>query len=427
MMTFYNLSENCMSLFLTAAFLTLCIGCVCLVTAIQRNHFMTAVSAVICCVLDFMLVVLYTANMKASLLNRALPEIVSDFSQLPVLLTLAVLACIIVTETVILLQEYRYQKKTITHASIREGFDHLNTGLCFSKPNGIVMLTNHKMVSLGFALTGEEVQNAVLFWELLRNGEIKTGAKRLSYGDTPEFMLPDGTIWTFRQEKLNDILQLTAAETTDLHQLMDRLHEENKQLEAMYQRIRDYGDKVDQYVISKERLETRVNLHSFLGQALLTTRHHLKYEGGDVYQIIDMWQRNIDVLKLEADPQPVTDAFNSLITTANALGMKVTITGNIPKEAQIKKLMALAGAEVLTNAVQHAGASTLFIEITELDDEYIAQYTNDGTVPEGEITEGGGLSSLRSKVKYAGGKMEINSQPQFLLTLTLRKEVIEYD
>ena len=71
----------------------------------------------------------------------------------------------------------------------------------------------------------------------------------------------------------------------------------------MNTRIRSYGDKVDEYVIARERLETRVNLHGFLGQALLMTRHYLQYESGDPKRIIDVWQRNIEVLRMEAEPR----------------------------------------------------------------------------------------------------------------------------
>ena len=45
--------------------------------------------------------------------------------------------------------------------------------------------------------------------------------------------------------------------------------------------------------------------------------------------------------------------------------------------------------------------------------------TNNGAVPKGEITEGGGLSMLRQRVEEANGKMEIQSIPCFRLMLDL--------
>ena len=47
---------------------------------------------------------------------------------------------------------------------------------------------------------------------------------------------------------------------------------------------------------------------------------------------------------------------------------------------------------------------------------------NNGGTPMQEIVEGGGLSSLRSRIEKAGGVMNIKSLPEFRLTLTLPKE-----
>lgn len=44
--------------------------------------------------------------------------------------------------------------------------------------------------------------------------------------------------------------------------------------------------------------------------------------------------------------------------------------------------------------------------------------TNDGRQPEGDITPRGGLVYLEKQITRAGGRMEIQSQPEFLLTVT---------
>ena len=427
MINFYDLPALVMSLYLTLIFLTLCVGMGCLIFVLRRKNYTMGVLLGFSCLICMVILVLYGANMFSSLLGRNLPEISRAFSELPLIITASVIWGIVITEILLMAQEWRFQKNSITQSSIKESFDHLNTGLCFSYPSGLVMMTNHKMVGLSFALVGEDIQNANQFWEILKNGKIENNVKRISYGETPEFQLPDGTIWTFRREKLEDALQLTAADTTMLHELMDKLRNENKNLEVMCQRIRDYGDKVDQYVIAKERLETRMNLHSFLGQALLTTRHFLQYDNGNANKILDMWQRNIDVLKMEAEPQQKTDSFRELKTNAQAVGINVVTKGSIPQEPKTKRLLTSAGVEAVVNAGKHADAKTLLIEIEETEEEYIARYTNDGKQPLGTISEGGGFSSLRAKVERAGGTMEILSTPKFVLTIILRKEVTPYD
>lgn len=426
MICFEQLNEISQGLTLTALFLNLCVGGVCLFIQYKRRHWAVGTLILGSFLINTTILTLFASGMRAALYHLPVPEAVEAMFGTPMSLVLSVTLATMVVEGLALIQEHVYRKNAITHSAIKESFDHLNTALCFSRPDGLILLTNHIMVRLGFSLTGEEMQNAAAFWETLKNGSIAAGAERLSYGETPEFRLADGSIWTFRREMLDDVVQLTAAETTQLHQLMETLRNENRELEALCQRIRDYGDKVDQYVITKERLETRVNLHSCLGQALLTTRHFIQYENGSMEQILGMWHRNIDVLKLEAEPQTDMDSFSELKANAQVVGIRVETTGVIPGEPAPKRLLALAGVEAVINAGKHGEARTVRIDIEETEQTYIARYTNDGRAPRGQIAEGGGLSSLRAKIERAGGEMRVQSTPEFVLTVILRKEETPY-
>ena len=91
--------------------------------------------------------------------------------------------------------------------------------------------------------------------------------------------------------------------------------------------------------------------------------------------------------------------------------------------AETPKLIAAMGAETLTNAVRHAGARQLWIDMEETKTAYCVRYTNDGTVPPSSVTEGGGLSTARRKVEAAGGRMTIETTPRFMLTLIFEKGV----
>ena len=249
------------------------------------------------------------------------------------------------------------------------------------------------------------------------------GVERITSGEQPEFRMPDGTIRSFRREALDGVVQITAADTTHQHQLVSELQDKHHDLEDMNARIRSYGDKVDEYVIARERLETRVNLHGFLGQALLMTRHYLQYESGDPKRIIDVWQRNIEVLRMEAEPRQETDSLSSLRNAAKAIGMPVHVSGPVPENAQQRKPIAAIGAETLTNAVRHAGAKQLWIDIEQTETTHIIRYTNDGSTPSGPLSEGGGLSTARRKIEAAGGQLRIDAEPRFMLTITFEKGV----
>lgn len=427
MLGFCQLQDVFVSVILGILFISLCIGGICIFLVLKRKRIGAGIITVLCFLFNMGILTLYTSYVKTIFMHRELAEIVKAVSEIPLIAVGIIWLIIVLIYGSFLMEEYHFYKNAVTHSAIKESLDHLNTGLCFAKSNGVILLTNHLMMRLGYLLTGEEIQNAELFWKVMKEGEVSKDVKRLSYGETPEFLLPDNTIWTFRKENLKEAVQITAADTTELYQLMNQLREENRNLEMMYQRIRDYGDKVDQYVITKERLETRMNLHSFLGQALLTTRHYLRYDKGDVEKIYDMWQRNIDVLRMEAEPQQELDLFSELKANAQVVGINVITTGIQPDVPYIQRLLASAGVEAVINAGKHADAKNLYIDIQENDKEYIAKYMNDGKVPQKNIIEGGGLGNLRVKVERAGGNMKIENISRFILTIKLGKEVDQYD
>ena len=423
MMTFAALPMTIKTIIATALFMTMSAGiCTCIFVGGKQGR-AKQILAPICTAVAAVMLLLFASIIPAERAKPNIPSIVLWFTQLPVIpLMLVWLACAIFLVMVIA-EEFKRRKNVITASSIKESLDHLQTGLCFSQPNGLVLLTNHQMNTLSHTLFGLPLQNANLFWKALSDQETSADAERITSGDQPEFRLADGTIWSFQKEELNGITQITAADTTRRHHLVQKLQEKNQELEAMNARIRSYGTKVDEYVAAREQLETRVNLHGFLGQALLMTRHYLQYESGDPKKIMDIWQRNIDVLRMEAEPQQEADSLGSLQNAAAAVGMQVTVNGRIPARIQLRKLIASMGAENLTNAVRHANAKQLWIDIEESETEYIIRYTNDGTVPSGPIREGGGLSNARRKVEAAGGRMKIDAAPRFMMTLFFGKEV----
>ena len=423
MMTYASLPMSFKTVIATLFFLTMIAGiCTCILVGRKQGRIKLILLPVCTAVIAAMLL-LYASVIRAERAPAHIPAVSLWFEQQSVIFPLLVWLAIAVFFVMVIVEEVNRRRTAITPSSIKESLDHLDTGLCFSQPNGLVMLTNHRMNELSHAIFGKALQNANLFWQSLAADPPVEGVERIAVDEQPEFCLPDGSIWTFRREMLDGAVQITAANTTRQHQLLGELQDRHRDLEDMNTRIRSYGDKVDEYVIARERLETRVNLHGFLGQALLMTRHYLQYESGDPKRIIDIWQRNIDVLRLEAEPQQETDSLASLRNAAQAIGMQVHVSGHLPENAQHRKLIAAIGAETLTNAVRHAGAKQLWIDVEETDAAHIIRYTNDGSAPSGPIAEGGGLSTARRKIESAGGRMLIEAAPRFALTIIFEKGV----
>ena len=423
MITYASLPMNLKTIIVTLFFLTMIAGICTSLLVGKRQGRVKRILLPVCTAVVAAMLLLYASVIRAERAPAHIPSVSLWFEQQPVILLLLVWLAIAAFFVMVIVEEVNRRKTAITPSSIKESLDQLETGLCYAQPNGLILLTNHRMNELSHLIFGKALQNANLFWQALTETPPVEGVERIACGDQPEFRLPDGAIRTFRREEKDGVVQITAADTTHQHQLVRELQDKHRDLEDMNARIRSYGDKVDEYIIARERLETRVNLHGFLGQALLMTRHYLQYESGDPKRIIDVWQRNIEVLRMEAEPRQETDSLSSLRNAAKAIGMQVHVSGQLPPNLQQQKLIAAMGAETLTNAVRHAGAKQLWIDVEQTETAHIIRYTNDGAVPTGPVTEGGGLSTARRKIEAAGGQMKIEAEPRFMLTIIFEKGV----
>ena len=393
--------------------------------SVQKNVLVKIVLLVYSIINSFM-TVLYTASVFSLSGDLPLPPLCSWLMQNWVA-SLLVAVTNILFLIYLFVKEYYYRRNFISLSAVKEGFDNLPTGLCFAKHNGMILLVNYKMIELCYEMFGVYIQNADEFWKEVCKGKTLDGIEKISDGEQPEYRLSDSTIWSFKKENVESVVQITASDVTDLYKLTTQLEEKNNELSAMNTRLKKYGETVDETTRSKERLETKMRIHNDLGQALLATRHSIKMKSKDYKPILDMWKRNIAVLRMEAEPQQNTQQLQSFLKAAEAAGIIIEISGNIPYEENVEKLFIASATESLTNAVRHAKAKKLMIESILTDDGYTVLFTNDGEKPDGVIREGGGLSSLRRKIERSGGEMKISSKPEFLLQIKLKKEVNLFD
>ena len=420
MATFYDLSETAQILFMAAQFIATCMG-ICMVPMVyQKRRWLPKRILPILILLSGGMLVVFSANIRVQKQSLPMPAVTQWASEQPIWLFLLLLAAIFGHMIFLLVKEKLYRKSTITRFSIKEGLDSLSSGLCFYEPRGRIILSNSCMQELCHKLMGRDLQNAALFWELLQKGEAGADVVCIHQGDTPSFRLPDGTVWSFAWEQLDGICQLTAADTTQIHDLTSRLEQENRQLEQFNQRLRDYGEKADALTRAKERLEIKVKVHGMLGQALLATRRCLQDEGISTDEAMSLWHHSVAVLHKEA-VQKTEKPLEALKKAAAATGITLALTGEIPAETKVRQLFLQAAAEALTNAISHAKAKTLYVNFTEEQASCSVTIYNDGLLPAGPIREGGGLSALRKNAERIGGQMEIRSVPQFILTVTVGK------
>jgi anti-sigma regulatory factor (Ser/Thr protein kinase) len=422
MLSFYDLSIPLRCLVILGLFLSVCIGGYLIPIVHRQKNKLLQVLFLLVIVVCAVLMVIYTSEARANLRHLEVPEVSDWLCRQPVLLTLSFLLVVAVFYGYLLLDERRFRRNTITRSSIKEGVDKISSGLCFYMPGGRLILTNSRMYALCYAIVGRDLQNAELFWKILSGGEVKPGIKRLSFGNYPSFRLPDGSVWTFAREELKGFIQLTAADTTLQQNLTDELRDKNLDLAALNLRLRRYGENVDELARAKERLETKVRIHGELGQALLAARRYLVDQGAQEPPVA-IWRRNIAMLRKEMETKKAEDPLQILRKAAASAGVRLEIRGQLSENPEYRQFFLLAASETLTNAVFHAGARTLNIDLTETDSHWTMRFTNDGVKPEKPITEGGGLGSLRRKAENMGASMTVDSTPEFALTITGRRGI----
>ena len=113
------------------------------------------------------------------------------------------------------------------------------------------------------------------------------------------------------------------------------------------------------------------------------------------------------------------DDVAEFIKDAAVSGIRVNITGDMPEEREILHLFLPVMREACVNASRHADAEKLYVAAERRADAVILRISNDGKQPECEITPRGGLADLSRAISESGGRIEIQSRPSFLLTVTL--------
>jgi signal transduction histidine kinase len=427
MLNYYDLTVHARTLLMTLFFSAACFALVAFLVLISRRRLLPKLLLPVCVLVSGAAVSIFADEARAVKFSREIPAFVRSFCEMPlVFCILLLLVCVGYTSFAFVREQYEHSRK-LSRASVKESLDQLPTGLCFYRQNGRTVLVNDSMYALCYELTEKNLQNAALFWQTLSCGEVPSGIERLESGDRPSFRFRDGRVWTFSREDLGDIVQLVAADTTELSNINAELKLRNADLAAVNARLREYGERVDELTRTRERIDIKANIHRELGQALLITRRYLIDESGEAEVPVGIWKKNVAMLACEAENTDGETPLSQFLESAAASGVSVELSGEFPEDKNQEGLFVMAAIECLVNGVRHADANTLFITVKENETEISVTYENDGALPKGEIVEGGGLSSLRHRVKRLNGKMKVFSEPRFSLVITLPKERSEED
>ena len=309
---------------------------------------------------------------------------------------------------------------------IKESFDSLPIAACFFDKNGVVRLINRRMLAIANWLRKGGIQSLAEMRDALRSppANVRCLDPRLWI-----YRFPDGKALRFAQEQITTkagvrYTQITAADVTELIRKQDQLKEENAKLAEVNERLRLLLVQMPEIIREEETLAMKLRVHDDIGHSILAARRVL-LQHTDLEEIranAALWEQSISVLYRSSQITAQSEPLEAAKKRAEELGVSVLLTGNAPQRQWIRALSALAICECAANCVRHADGTELYVCFWQKPDCVGVSLTNNGAVPKGNITEGGGLSMLRQRIEEAGGKMEVWSIPRFKLMLSLPEQ-----
>ena len=303
--------------------------------------------------------------------------------------------------------------------AIKESFDRLPTAVCFFERTGSIVLCNRQMYQLSRYLLDSDMQYLGEVEEAL--SDLPKDIVRVPYIENT-YRFPDKTVWKFEKTEVTDrygesYIQLTAADVTELQRALVQLTDDSKKIEEDSEKLKQLSDNVGALAREKERLAAKSAMHDSLAACITLTKQYItgEFDGIDEDVVCHEWEKVIafrDAIGLSAKEK--------LLDSAKTGGVTVSIRGQEPTDGGAE-LMYTAMQVCLTNAIQYAKATEISANIWENESSYTVMIRNNGKPPEKKITEGGGLTNLRHRIENSGGKMTVQSLPEFSLVVEIPK------
>ena len=316
----------------------------------------------------------------------------------------------------------RYRRMHIGPNTIQEAVDLLPVAVCICEKSGTVLLSNLSMQLFHQALTGASLHDAACLWQYIEeNGEAHDGRYLIRTGDGRVWLCSRETIRPKDAPRKKEYMQLTASDMTGQFLLNEKLSEENEKMRIMLERMKEVAARERALVISREILRARMSVHNHMGGVLLSGKYYLDHPSAvKEEEILRLLEHSNTLLLREAEQEDdLPDPLSEALKLAQRIGIGVQIEGDVPKEEPAHSLIAQAVDQCAANAVRHAKADILFVRIDKTNDRIRASFSNNGEPPAGPVAETGGLANLRTAVNAAGGSMTVQSEPAFLLTLSV--------
>ena len=317
----------------------------------------------------------------------------------------------------------RDQGNNVPHrTSLIESLDLLPEGVLYIGKDGRAVFMNDAMRSCLHALDLPlDLADARNIWPSL--------LRICQSGLAPSGMLPAGLrieispgetrFFTLTQAELGDKIYdcLIAYDITEEDHLRREVEEANRELERTSTELAASLENIQSIADNDALLNMRSRVHDVIGQRLSILHRYLEDDqlsDETVAKIKPLLTSMLAELEGEATDEQSAN-FDEVVNAFSVIGIEYEVTGHMPRNAKVEQLFTRITREASTNAVRHAGASRIKVELGQRGGRATLRISNDGTPTGGPVAEGSGIRGMRRSVAELHGSLEIHTTPAFTI------------
>lgn len=312
----------------------------------------------------------------------------------------------------ILLNSLTKLKSNINYYSLKEALDGLKTAVMFESEFNVVY-ENLAMKTLLEKLNIKQNQSSFEIWQSLKSRE---NFKIIDEQNILVFL--DKKVYSFSMIKQSKT-QIYAFDITKEYLTTTEIENKQNELKTKQTEILQMIENLDEIERQREVLSLKSKLHDIIGQRLFILHHILDVideKTFDLNSVKSLLKTMLD----EIDNEDISEAQNlqnSIVTAFEMIGFNIEISGEIPKETPKAKALVKIIRECATNAIRHANATKLFVNISNNKIEI----SDNGKKQNTSFIEGTGIKGMRLNAKTLGGELIISKNIGFKVVIEMQR------
>lgn len=312
----------------------------------------------------------------------------------------------------ILLNSLTKLKSNINYYSLKEALDGLKTAVMFESEFNVVY-ENLAMKILLEKLNIKQNQSSLEIWQSLKSRE---NFKIIDEQNILVFL--DKKVYSFSIIKQSKT-QIYAFDITKEYSTTIEIENKQKELKTKQTDILQMIENLDEIEKQKEVLTLKSKLHDIIGQRLFILHHILDVIDEKTFDLNSV-KSLLKTMLEEIDNEDIFEAQNlqdSIVTAFEMIGFNIEISGEIPKETPKAKALIKIIRECATNAIRHANATKLFVNISDNKIEI----SDNGKFTNQKFIENTGIKGMRLNAETLGGELIISKDIGFKVVIKMQR------